>query len=514
VLNYSMARYWAKDQEDRSARYEVLHERHAPDARRIIEELRGMFIKVAQVLSIRAEIVPETYRREFRKLQDSAPASRWEAIQDTLERDLGAPLGELFDHIDKEPLGSASIGQAHLVAWRGTQAVVKVQYPEAASNMRADFWCLETLLWLVGDADAGRITRQVREQFEIELDYAQEAVHLQGLYDALTGTPAGARFAGRVAIPRPIPELTAGAVIGMEYFPGPKLETVCMQRLEALGMNLKGKSLNDWFADKAGVGTASDSLGGQAAQSAAEPSSAVSKSSRLGTWLLRLVGIDFALRFLGATADVRLRWWRPSGSSSSDGVAATTAELRDTLRLILDVHGFQLFCCPFFNGDPHPGNILMLPDGRVGLIDFGQCKALSDEERAGLARLVLALSEPGAGEAAGSNARIAEAFAATGVRSVNSDEAFLSTLPRLMFCGLTPEMLDREKLQVVFRGDKVEHMPLHMIMAYRTSMLLRGLCLVLQENVSVAHAWRPWAEMWLREHVSSGANSAAVGMAV
>ena len=44
-----------------------------------------------------------------------------------------------------------------------------------------------------------------------------------------------------------------------------------------------------------------------------------------------------------------------------------------------------------FNADPHPGNLLLLEDGRIGLIDFGQTKRIDRETRLGLARLIVAL---------------------------------------------------------------------------------------------------------------------------
>ena len=61
----------------------------------------------------------------------------------------------------------------------------------------------------------------------------------------------------------------------------------------------------------------------------------------------------------------------------------------DTLLL---AHGWQVLMDGVFNGDPHPGNILMCPDGRLGLIDYGQVKHLSDAARLGLARMVVALA--------------------------------------------------------------------------------------------------------------------------
>lgn len=58
------------------------------------------------------------------------------------------------------------------------------------------------------------------------------------------------------------------------------------------------------------------------------------------------------------------------------------------LDLLLDVHGHQIFVNGCFNGDPHPGNILKLTDGRLGLIDYGQFKVLTDHDRLALARIV------------------------------------------------------------------------------------------------------------------------------
>lgn len=60
--------------------------------------------------------------------------------------------------------------------------------------------------------------------------------------------------------------------------------------------------------------------------------------------------------------------------------------------LLLDVHGRQIFVDGAFNGDPHFGNVLVLDDGRLGLIDYGQTKMLEDDERLAFAQVVVALS--------------------------------------------------------------------------------------------------------------------------
>mmetsp|Transcript_23139 Transcript_23139/g.34454 ORF Transcript_23139/g.34454 Transcript_23139/m.34454 type:complete len:171 (-) Transcript_23139:131-643(-) len=67
---------------------------------------------------------------------------------------------------------------------------------------------------------------------------------------------------------------------------------------------------------------------------------------------------------------------------------------RRNVDLLLDVHGYQIFRNGQFNGDPHPGNILVLENGQLGLIDYGQCYTLTEEDRLALSYIVRELSNP------------------------------------------------------------------------------------------------------------------------
>jgi aarF domain-containing kinase len=98
------------------------------------------------------------------------------------------------------------------------------------------------------------------------------------------------------------------------------------------------------------------------------------------------------------------------------------------LDLLVDVHGYQIFVNGAFNGDPHPGNVLVLEDGRLGLIDFGQTRRLSDDERVGFARVVLALA--GGSDDEG----VAEALRRAGFASQDdTDAATLARYATLFF---------------------------------------------------------------------------------
>src|SRR5215831_10024503 len=87
---------------------------------RILKEFRetavalvGLLIKLGQFLGARADLLPPEALNVLSGLQDEVPAERFEDIRTVVEQELGAPLGEIFAVFDREPTGSASLGQVH-----------------------------------------------------------------------------------------------------------------------------------------------------------------------------------------------------------------------------------------------------------------------------------------------------------------------------------------------------------------------------------------------------------------
>lgn len=72
------------------------------------------------------------------------------------------------------------------------------------------------------------------------------------------------------------------------------------------------------------------------------------------------------------------------------------------------MHAYQIFIDGVFNGDPHPGNVMLLPDGRLGLIDYGQVKRWTLPQRKAYAELIIALDNVKTG--AGSKEEVVRAF--------------------------------------------------------------------------------------------------------
>ncbi|MDY6919069.1 MAG: AarF/UbiB family protein [Pseudomonadota bacterium] len=92
---------------------ERLHRRNARLFRDVSLRQGGAFLKVGQLLSARADLLPKPWVEELRVLQDQATALPFEDIRQVLESELQAPLDQLFDELEPEPIAAASIGQVH-----------------------------------------------------------------------------------------------------------------------------------------------------------------------------------------------------------------------------------------------------------------------------------------------------------------------------------------------------------------------------------------------------------------
>jgi len=282
----------------------------------------------------------------------------------------------------------------------------------------------------------------------------------------------------------------------MEFLPGPKLEAALRERLAALGIDVGSSSLKEFMMQQAQ--NASSETNGNSHGSVG---SSTSKRERpkcmasCGRGVVRLCGLDKSLGMARKASDAWL-WLR----CRSVGLAPPK-DLGEILRLVVRVHGYQMFFCMMFNADPHPGNILLLPDGRIGLIDFGFCTRLETTEKRLLAKLFILLAEsPSYGVSAEADNKVMDATCACGVKSENNSSEVLSLFARLAFCKIEPKWLQKDYVKNIMSKDRVSDFPLFVLMAGRCAALLRGLCFGLQENVSCAEEWAPYARRWLQEH--------------
>ncbi|MBA4180967.1 MAG: hypothetical protein C0506_10300 [Anaerolinea sp.] len=155
-------------------------------------------------------------------------------------------------------------------------------------------------------------------------------------------------------------------------------------------------------------------------------------------------------------------------------------------QMLAGAYGHQIMVDGLFQADPHPGNILALPGGRIGLLDFGLTKELPDAARLGFARLVVAVAERNTGG-------IAEAFRELGVRTRSDDPAAILPLMQLFF-DARPAGVTRLDRGGALQRNPVEAIPGDLVLLGRVVGLLRGVCASLGTPLSPMEMLRPFAE--------------------
>ncbi len=236
----------ARNAEKRKELLTSLHERNAPKIFHSMLQLGGLYIKLGQVLSVTVLPIPEQYRTLFRTLQSNVPgASDFESVvKPTLEKELGAPLEEIFESIDAIPCGAASIGQAHHAVLRDSkeEVIVKVQYPNARWQIPADIECVGdflhvcVLFGIVDESSSSMSYDEFARQFVAELDYAREKENLKLVHQSSLDPTSPYMLRG-VLIPRVFEKYCTKQVITMTYLPGPKFEEFAKKQLAFLGLD-------------------------------------------------------------------------------------------------------------------------------------------------------------------------------------------------------------------------------------------------------------------------------------
>jgi len=157
-------------------------ERRAVRFRKSIEQAGASFIKVGQQLSVRADLLPYAYCAELGKLLDRVPAIKSSDAVAIIERNLGRPLGELFDTFDPTPIGSASLACVYQAILKsGEHVAVKVRRPGIGRLIAADLRALDWLLilaealTLIKPGTTSQFRRQLAKMLIGELNFRTEA---------------------------------------------------------------------------------------------------------------------------------------------------------------------------------------------------------------------------------------------------------------------------------------------------------------------------------------------------
>ncbi|NOZ24804.1 MAG: AarF/ABC1/UbiB kinase family protein [Nitrospirae bacterium] len=265
------------------------------------EELGPSFIKLAQVLASRPDLITKPFADEFKKLQDEVPPFPFHHVRQTIIEDLGVPPEELFDSIEEIPVAAASIAQVHYATLKdGTPVVVKVQRPNIGTMIETDITILKAIssrmVKYIPETEFFNPTGIVEEfskTIRKELDFTEEGKNACRFRRNFAGHP-------HIFIPSIFPELVSKRLLVMERIEGVRIDDI-------------------------------------------------------------------------------------------EGISRLGLDRTEIARIGVDAY-FKMFLEDgFFHADPHPGNMFVMPDGRLGLVDFGIIGWLSPDMMESIASALVAL---------------------------------------------------------------------------------------------------------------------------
>ncbi|EXB57414.1 putative aarF domain-containing protein kinase [Morus notabilis] len=207
-------------------RSDQMFEVRAAELRKILVELGPAYVKIAQAISSRADLIPPSYLDELSLLQDRISPFSTEVALDTIEQELGLPMDMIFSEISPEPIAAASLGQVYQARLRrkGQLVAVKVQRPGVQAAISLDIFILRVLAGLVKRArklntDLQAVVDEWASSLFREMDYRLEAKNgrkFKQLYGSLPD----------VLVPEMYLEQTTRRVLVMEWVEGQKLSEV------------------------------------------------------------------------------------------------------------------------------------------------------------------------------------------------------------------------------------------------------------------------------------------------
>lgn len=194
------------------------------ELRTTLEDLGPTYVKIGQIMSSRADLLPENYCKELEKLRQNVKPLDAEVVRAVIEDETGKAINDLFSEFRDEPLGSASIGQAHYAVLKdGTKVVIKVQRPLIADMMNKDFVLLKKLAGLVNgiaDNEEGQmidlvsVIEELEKVTEEELDFRVEANNTKFFKENCINDEE------KITCPTVIDELTTERIFTMTYVDG------------------------------------------------------------------------------------------------------------------------------------------------------------------------------------------------------------------------------------------------------------------------------------------------------
>jgi predicted unusual protein kinase regulating ubiquinone biosynthesis (AarF/ABC1/UbiB family) len=192
-----------------------------------LERLGPTYVKLGQLLSTRADLLPPAFLEALTRLQDKVEPFPFTDVEAIVTAELGVKISKAFVEFEKTPVAGASLGQVHRAVLRtGRPVAVKVQRPGIQERILKDLEVLEEIAEAADEhTEAGRkfgfsgMLQEFRKTLLRELDYRQESRNLETLAQNLADFD-------RIVVPAPVEDYTTSRVLTTEYVRGQKVTSL------------------------------------------------------------------------------------------------------------------------------------------------------------------------------------------------------------------------------------------------------------------------------------------------
>lgn len=210
------------------ARSAEFHERRAARLVATVAALGPAFVKLAQVLGARADLIPEPYLGALATLHDQVPAIPLAEVRRIVAEQYGQPPETLFEAFDPVPLAAASLGQVHRARWNGEEVVLKVLRPGVERTVERDLRSAQAILDVAERRLATpTVARHLRGVRNVVAEFANRVgEEMDFRHEAANAEAMRANFVDRagVTVPRVVPELVRERALVLEYMPGARID--------------------------------------------------------------------------------------------------------------------------------------------------------------------------------------------------------------------------------------------------------------------------------------------------
>lgn len=220
-----------------------LNENNAEDIYDGLKSLKGSALKVAQMLSMDKNFLPQAYVEKFSLSQFSVPPLSAPLVLKTFKTNFGKTPYEIFDEFNANSVNAASIGQVHLAVKDGKKLAVKIQYPGVANSISSDLALVKPIairMFNLQGKDSDKYFKEVEDKLIEETNYLLELKQSQEVVEACSKIE-------NLLFPRYYPEFSSEKIITMDWMTGIHLSEFTAKNTDKVVGDTIGQALWDFY---------------------------------------------------------------------------------------------------------------------------------------------------------------------------------------------------------------------------------------------------------------------------